>query len=188
MAYGTATYGVGAYGGATFAPLSTPITPGILVDKCLFETPHVAVIPRWLPESTGQQFLLYRHFANEIRGVNAWQRSDGTYCVDYPCNFESAQTHPAGFFSDDPIGPDLTTTGFPALIDTNLNYPWNPFPGSTISTQPGAYSDVYDWTQVRTTFALDPYFTSWFQGGGMIIITQEQALSLTAAGFGDCIS
>lgn len=192
MSYGTAPYGVIAYGGT----VSSPTTPVNLAPVVVFETPHVAVIPRWLPNSSPQQFLLYRHFANEVRGVNVWQCSDGTFRVDYPCNYEQAMTHPAAFFSDDPIGPDETPPGagsipatdFPALNNTNLAYPWNPFPGSTIEMEPGAYSTVYDIHEQRTEFTLNPYFTAWYQGGGIIGITQQQALVLTAAGFGDCIT
>ena len=190
MGYGTGAYGTVVYGGA--APAPAPSGPTTI----LFETPHVAVIPRWLPNSTPQQYLLYRHFANMERGVNVWQCSDGSWRVDYPCNYEQAQTHPAAYFSAGPIGPDETPPGsgsvpaadFPALNNTNLAYPWNPFPGSTISETPGNYSTVYDWTEQMTEFNLNPYFIAWYQGGGMIHVTQQQALALTAAGFGDCIS
>ena len=196
MSYGTGPYGGTAYGGSTTFTPSTPSTPVNLGALVLFQTPVVAVIPRWLPDSTPQQYLLYRHMANENRGVNVWLCSDGTYRVDYPCNYEEAQTSPAAFFSDDPIGPDETPPGsgsipaadFPALNDTNLAYPWNPFPGSTISETPGNYATVYDWTEQMTEFTLNPYFTRWYAGGHILEVTQQEALALTAAGFGDCLS
>ena len=220
--YGTVAYGGNPYGGSTTFTPSTPSTPVNLGALVLFQTPVVAVIPRWLPDSTPQQYLLYRHMANENRGVNVWLCSDGTYRVDYPCNYEEAQTSPAAFFSPYPIGPDevppqtppATTTDtsfygggamgpdlgvpatpsaapsdpFPALVDTNLAYPWNPFPGSTISETPGNYATVYDWTEQMTEFTLNPYFTRWYAGGHILEVTQEEALALTAAGFGDCLS
>ena len=150
----------------------------------LFETPHVKDESPWLDDSTQRQKMLMRHFENRTRGVSVWQRSDGTFCVDTPCNYEAAQTHPAAYFSDDPIGEDLTTTE-PGLVDTNVNYPWQPFPGSGMSMAPGEVSFVTNWDHSTQLFVNNPYLAQWWQGGTINQVTQVQALVLTAAGFGD---
>jgi hypothetical protein len=153
---------------------------------CIFETPQVRDRPPYLPDSSRVQVMLWRHFENRLRGVNVWQRSDGTFCVDTPANYEAAQTNPAAYFSDDPIGPDLTSTE-QGLSDSNVNYPWNPYPGSTNSEIPGSYAYNTNWDQTTQDFVLDPFLVNFWQGGAENVITQETALVLTAAGFGDCI-
>lgn len=153
----------------------------------LFLTPQVRDRPPYLPDSSRAQYGLMRHFENRLRGVLVWEVSDGTYRVDTPCNYEAAQTQPAAYISDDPIGPDLTAD-FPGLTNSNDAYPWNPFPGSTNSTTPGSFAYNVNWDQTTQDFILDPYNINWWQGGAENVITQAQALALTEAGFGDCIS
>ena len=180
--YGAGPYGAGLYGVGQ-AVDTGPLGP----DLALFMTPVVRDRPPYLPNSSKAQYSLMRHFENRLRGVLVWQRNTGTYCVDTPCNYEAAQTNPAAYISDDPIGPDLTDD-FQGLTDSNINYPWNPFPGSTNSTTPGSYVSNTNWDQTKEEFILNPYMIQWWEGGAENIITQEQALSLTVAGFGDCIT
>ena len=166
----------------------TESTSGIAFDGlAIFETPQVRDRPPYLPDSSARQVGLMRHFENRLRGVLVWLRNDGTYCVDTPCNYELAMTQPAAYISDDPIGPDLTGE-FQGLTDSNVNYPWNPFPGTTNSTIPGSYAYNVNWDQTTQDFILNPYLVQWWEGGAENVITQAQALQLTAAGFGDCIS
>lgn len=156
------------------------------VTLCIFLTPQVRDRPPYLPDSSARQVGLMRHFENRLRGVLVWLRNDGTYVVDTPCNYEAAMTQPAAYISDDPIGPDLTAD-FQGLTDSNVNYPWNPKPGSTNSNIPGSFAFNTNWDQTTQDFILDPYMIQWWQGGAENVITQAQALELTAAGFGDCI-
>lgn len=151
-----------------------------------FLTPQVRDRPPFLPDSSAAQVGLMRHFENRLRGVLVWLRNDGTYCVDTPCNYEAAMTQPAACITDDISGPDLTGQ-FQGLTDSNVNYPWNPFPGSTNSTTPGSYAFNTNFDQTTQDFILNPYLIQWWEGGALNIITQAQALALTAAGFGDCI-
>jgi hypothetical protein len=189
MSYGSGPYGATPYGGtSTSTPPIPPGPPVVLSPLCIFETPHVKDESPWLDDSTMRQKMLMRHYENRSRGVNVWQRSDETFCVDTPCNYESAMTHLAAAFSDDFVGPDGTATDFPALSDTAINYPWDPFPGAGNSDVPGAYAFITNWDHSTQLFALDPYLAEWFPGGHLIPITQQQALELTAAGFGDCIT
>ena len=188
MSYGTFAYGTALYGGTGTATPVAPTTPVELGALVTFQTPRVQDEPPFLPDSPMRQVGLMRHYENRIRGVNVWERSDGSFCVDTGCNYESAMTSPAAFLTDDPCGPDETETGFPALTDTAINYPWDPFPGAGNSEVPGAYAWVVNWDQTTQLFVNNPYLATWFQGGAIIEITQEQALVLTAAGFGDCIS
>lgn len=175
--------GVGVNPTAGFIPvwILPPFSP-----YCLFLTPQVRDRPPYLPDSSMAQVGLMRHFENRLRGVSVWEVSDGTYRVDTPCNYESAQTQPAAGFSDDPCGPDETAT-MPGLTNSNDAYPWNPFPGSTNSSTPGSYAYNTNWDQTTQDFILDPYNINWWEGGAENIITQEQAVALTQAGFGDCI-
>jgi hypothetical protein len=177
--YSFGNYGFGFYGGAEYAP---PAVEG----PCIFLTPQVRDRPPYLPDSSARQVGLMRHFENRLRGVLVWERNDGTYCVDTTCNYEAAMTQPAAYLSDDPIGPDLTAD-FQGLTDSNVNYPWNPKPGSTNSTIPGSFAYNVNWDQTKQDFILDPYMIQWWQGGAANIVSQQQALALTAAGFGDCI-
>jgi hypothetical protein len=163
-----------------------PLATGTINGLCVFEPPLVKDRPPYLPDSSPRQYALWRHFDNRVRGVNVWKRSDGTYCVDTIANYESAQTHPAAYFSDDPIGPDLTTTE-KGLSDSNVNYPWNPFPGSTNSEIPGSYAYNVNWDQTTQDFIQNPYLVRMWQGGALNIILQSDAIDLTQGGFGDCI-
>ena len=45
-----------------------------------------------------------------------------------------------------------------------------------------------NWDQTTQDFILNPYLIQWWEGGAENVITQAQALQLTVAGFGDCIS
>lgn len=179
--YGSGFYGAGPYGGGPGS--ATSVTGSALA---IFLTPQVRDRPPYLPDSSARQVGLMRHFENRLRGVLVWERNDGTYVVDTVCNYEAAMTQPAAYISSDPIGPDLTAD-FQGLTDSNVNYPWNPKPGSTNSTIPGAYAFNTNWDQTTETFTLNPYLVQWWQGGAENVITQAQALQLTAAGFGDCI-
>ena len=179
-AYGAGPYGAGYYGGFEFSSSET------FDALALFLTPQVRDRPPYLPDSNRREYGLMRHFENRLRGVLVWERNDGTYVVDTTCNYEAAMTQPAAFISDDPIGPDLTAD-FQGLTDSNVNYPWNPFPGSTNSTIPGSFAYNVNWDRTTQDFILNPYLIDWWEGGAENIITQDQALALTAAGFGDCI-
>jgi hypothetical protein len=158
----------------------------------LFITPQVRDRPPYLPDSPRRELMLMRHFENRLRGVLVWLRNNGTYCVDTTCNYEAAQTQPAGYISDDPIGDDWVPPGgsteFQGLNDSNVNYPWNPFPSSTNSNTPGSFAFNTNWDRTTEDFILNPYMIQWWEGGAYNIIRQSQALALTAAGFGDCIS
>ena len=76
---------------------------------------------------------------------------------------------------------------FQGLTDSNVNYPWNPVPGSTNSNTPGSYAYNVNWDQTTQDFILNPYMIQWWEGGAENVITQEQAIALTEAGFGDCL-
>lgn len=197
VGYGGLTFGAQIYGTnleelpqTPTPPVPTPVP--VYGGTCIFEPPVVRDRAPYLPDSTQAEYNLWRHFENRLRGVNVWQRSDGSFCVDTAANYESAQTHPAAYISDDPIGPDLTAN-MQGLMDTNINYPWNPIPpqppfyDSTISEKPGAYVFITNWDQTTDTLVLNPYMVTFWEGGSVNPITQSEALILTAAGYGDCI-
>lgn len=187
MAYGTSAYGTAPYGGIGVLTPPPPLPP-VQPDELLvhFLTPTVQDEAPYLPDSPPIQVRLYRHYENRSRGVNVWERSDGTFVQDTPTNNESGQTQPAAFFSDDPVGP-FEIIG---QTDTNVNYPWNPFPGAgpEAPSNPGQFVYGTNWDGTTFTDQLDPYMTTWFQPGAYNEITHAQALALTAAGYGDCIN
>lgn len=72
-----------------------------------FTPPTVAVIPPFLPTTAGPALRLFRHYANEVRGVNVFLLSNGTYAQDYAT---------------------------PENNNTNIPYPINPYePGAPFS-------------------------------------------------------
>lgn len=181
MGYGTALYGAVPYGTGG-APIAT--ATNAFNGLCIFETPQVRDRPPYLPNSSPAQVGLMRHYENRLRGVLVWQRNDGTFVQDTPSNYEAAQTNPAAYIQRGPIGPDLSGS---EQTDTNVNYPWDLYPGSTFSEVPGAYAYNVNWDQTTELFVLPQYMTAWWQGGAENVITQATALVLTAAGYGDCI-
>ena len=195
MSYGSSTYGGATYGGGTtVVPIPLPPGPGP-GGVAIFQPPTAQDEAPYLPDSSPIAVRLYRHYENRKRGVNVWQRSDGTFVQDTPTNNEPAQTTPAAYFSDDPIGPYELV----GQTDTNVNYPWNPYPGagpepgpgySGIGPNPNPGQFVYgtNWDGTTFTEQLDPYLTSWFPGGHLNEVDQATALVLTAAGYGDCLS
>ena len=187
MPYGTTAYGTIPYGGTgAFTPPYVPPPVGP-TEPIIFQTPVVRDRPPFLPDSPPRGYALMRHYENRLRGVIVWELDDGTFAVDTPCNYEAAQTQPAAFFSDDPSGPDEVEVA-PGLTNTNAPYPWNPFPGSTNSMAPGSYSFITNWDHTTEDFILEPHAVEWFQPAANNVVTQEDALALTAAGFGDCLA
>ena len=179
--YGAGLYGAGLYGIGETAATTTPGT-------AVFLTPMVRDRPPYLPDSSQAQYNLWRHFENRLRGVIVWQRSDGTWVQDTPSNYEAAQTQPAAYFNDDPIGPDLVAD---YQTDTNVNYPWNPSPGSGAFARgqsPGSFVYTQSWDGTHSTDVLDPFLSLYYQPGAENVVDQEEVLELTAAGYGDCIS
>jgi hypothetical protein len=157
-----------------------------MTTYCIFETPQVRDRPPYLPDSSRREIMLMRHFENRLRGIMVVQNNDGTFAVDTPANYEAAQTNPAAYISDDPIGPDETTT-YGYLGNSAFPYPFNLYPGSTFSNEPGAYAFNTNWDQTQQVFILDPYIVRWYQPGAENVVTQADALVLTMAGFGDCL-
>ena len=166
-----------------------------------FAPPTLQDVPQWTVDGTTSpaQWRLYRHFQPRTRGVNVFQNSDDTFVVDTPIVEDSSMTAPAFFFSDDagspyqtvpqlppnPVIPPLVNfplQEFPALANTNIQYPWNwddpEAPFSSVFLEP-LNDNVFTST--------DPYIVANWLGGHEIPISQATALLLTAAGFGDCI-
>ena len=190
---GTASFVASASMAATGA-LIPPYVP--VVGPIYFRTPSVKDEAPYLPDSSPSQVRLFRHYENRRRAVNVWQRSDGTFCQDTPTSSDTDQTSPAAYFTDDPVGPYEI---FGGELDSNVNYPWNPYPGagpepgpgySGIGPNPNPGQFVYgtNWDGTTFTEQLNPYLLRWFQPASTIEVTQEEALELTAAGYGDNIS
>lgn len=72
------------------------------LPKRSFTTPLTKVVPPILPETRGQQYLLYRHYASTYRHVNVFQLSNGTYVQDYPTVENGNANVPYPWITDSP--------------------------------------------------------------------------------------
>jgi len=73
-----------------------------ICPKRSFTTPLTKVVPPILPETRGQAYLLFRHYASTYRHVNVFQLSNGTYVQDYPTVENSNANVPYPWITDSP--------------------------------------------------------------------------------------
>jgi hypothetical protein len=73
-----------------------------VLPKRSFSTPLAKVVPPILPETRGQQYLLFRHYASTYRHVNVFQLSNGTYVQDYPTPENGNANVPYPWITDSP--------------------------------------------------------------------------------------
>jgi len=73
-----------------------------ICPKRSFTTPLAKVVPPILPETRGQQYLLFRHYASTYRHVNVFQLSNGTYVQDYPTVENGNANVPYPWITDSP--------------------------------------------------------------------------------------
>jgi len=73
-----------------------------ICPKRSFTTPLTKVVPPILPETRGQSYLLFRHYASTYRHVNVFQLSNGTYVQDYPTVENGNANVPYPWITDSP--------------------------------------------------------------------------------------
>ena len=73
-----------------------------ICPKRSFTTPLTKVVPPILPETRGQAYLLFRHYAPTYRHVNVFQLSNGTYVQDYPTVENGNANVPYPWITDSP--------------------------------------------------------------------------------------
>lgn len=120
----------------------------------IFTTPLVQDEPPFLHDSTPTQIGLWRHYAPGIRGVTVFLLSNGEYSQDTATGPSGAQANVSV-----PYPINFNNPGAPIVSTTN-------FDGSVINTY------------------INPYVVKQYFGGTANEITDAEAASLTAAGYG----
>ena len=109
--YGT-TYAVGAYA-----------ADGTLGLQPYFTPPTVKDIAPYLPDSSGLQVRLFRHYATRYRGVNVFLLSDGTFVQD-TATVENGNTgYPLPWIINDPANEYLTVFNIDGSVTNTLLNP-----------------------------------------------------------------
>ena len=70
-----------------------------------FTPPVAKIVPRYLADTRGLQYLLFRYYQPTYRGVNVYALSDGTYAQDYPTPENSNTNFPLPYNPTDPSAP-----------------------------------------------------------------------------------
>lgn len=116
--------------------------------------------PPILPDSRGAARRLFRYFPNRARYIIVFALSNGTYVQDTASDENS---------------------------NTNVPYPWNPYdPSAPYATSYFVDFELKPPHQVVTTYAQDPYIVKIYTGP--TYVSDTEAASLTAAGYGALIS
>ena len=69
-------------------------------------TPPVAnIVPPFLPETRGLQYLLFRYMPTRERGVNVYVLSDGSFAQDYPTPENQNTNFPMPYNPTEPNAP-----------------------------------------------------------------------------------
>lgn len=159
----------------------------------VFTPPLAPLDPPFLPDSETKR--LWRHYRPRMVSVNVYLLNNGNYVqttatpnlVTPIPNFKRtgasapiiAMTHIAGHFIP---GPQPTWSSTTALTTSNVPYPWNP-------TNPNApYVHIQNWTGTTTTVTLTPRIEKVYYGGHATPVTDAEATSLRAAGYGTCLT
>ena len=160
-----------------------------------FTVPQVQVVPPFLPETTGQAFRLFRHYAVTYRGTNVYVMSDGTVLTDYPVELS---TGPPPVYST--VGTPLPWNPQQSQLDhanaaTGGEQP--PVKGSGYTPSSGAQPGSFPFIHVDDPLATpevfeqstSPYCVSWFRGAcGPYTISGAMYTILLAAGFGSFLT
>lgn len=160
-----------------------------------FIPPLAPLNPPFLPDSPRATVMLWRHYRPRMVGVNVFLLNNGSYVQQIATptlvtpipshtrftdttNPVLAMTAVAGHVEISPQPPWEATT---ALKTSNVPYPWNP----TNPTDP--YVHIQNWTGSVTTITLTPRIKKVYYGGHKNRVTETEAASLIAAGYGTCI-
>jgi hypothetical protein len=150
-------YGTGSYDGTGL------YDSGVTYSGYLFTPPNVKFVPPFLPDSTGAQRDLWRHFENRERGVNVWVMSDGSVRQSDPTP-ENSNTSMVGIFPWDPFNPSAPYVRS-IYIDAGAN-PQSPTEHDTVH---------------------NPYVVAYFAGASTYPVSNAQyelLLNYTAYGTG----
>lgn len=82
-----------------------------------FTTPTTKITPPILPDTRGQAYLLFRHYAVREAHVNVYQLLDGTFVQNYPTPENSNTNIPLPWNPSDPTAPYSIVTNWNGTID-----------------------------------------------------------------------
>ena len=77
-----------------------------------FTPPLAQIVPPYLADTKGLQYLLYRYAKPTYRGVNVYVLSNGTVAQDYPTPENSNTNYPLPWNPSNPSAPFSTVTNF----------------------------------------------------------------------------
>ena len=144
-----------------------------------FTPPTVKDIAPYLPDSSGLQVRLFRHYATRYRGVNVYLLSDGTFVQDTATPENTNSGYPLPWI----LNNDPTKIGWnpPSYVNGQIVY--GPEVSWPTGALPNTYSTVYNIDGTVTTTALSPYIAKIYEGSHTHAITQDEAVALMAAGY-----
>ena len=94
-----------------------------VIPKPYFTPPTVKDIAPYLPDSSGLQVRLFRHYATRYRGVNVFLLSDGTFVQD-TATVENGNTgYPLPWIINDPANEYLTVFNIDGSVTNTLLNP-----------------------------------------------------------------
>ena len=98
-------------------------TVNAVIPKPYFTPPTVKDIAPYLPDSSGLQVRLFRHYATRYRGVNVFLLSDGTFVQD-TATVENGNTgYPLPWIINDPANEYLTVFNIDGSVTNTLLNP-----------------------------------------------------------------
>ena len=150
-----------------------------VIPKPYFTPPTVKDIAPYLPDSSGLQVRLFRHYATRYRGVNVYLLSDGTFVQDTATPENANSGYPLPWI----LNNDPTKIGWnpPSYVNGQIVY--GPEVSWPTGALPNTYSTVYNIDGTVTTTALSPYIAKIYEGSHTHAITQDEAVALMAAGY-----
>lgn len=83
-----------------------------------FEPPVAKIVPPYLAETRGLQYLLFRYMPTTYRGVNVYVLSDGTFAQDYPTPENQNTNFPLPFNPTEPNAPYAQWTNIDGTLSS----------------------------------------------------------------------
>ena len=109
-----------------------------------FTPPVAKIVPPFLPETKGLQYLLFRYYQPTYRGVNVYILSNGTIAQDYPTPENQNTNFPMPYNPNNPSAP------FAQVSNVDGTYSYTSLPVYITNIYYGGH--VYTITDTEATF------------------------------------
>ena len=119
----------------------------------IFTPPTADIVPPYLPETRGLQYLLFRYMPVRTRGVNVYCLSDGKFAQDYPTQENTNTNFPMPYNPTEPNAPYVQWN------DVNGNVFFKTLPVRIESIYFGGHSYVID-DAMKTRLTNEGYGTN----------------------------